>query len=289
MTAISSASHTNLVDVSTLARHAGDPNWIVFDCRHDLTNPDAGRQAYAAGHIPGAIFLSVDDDLSGRKTGSNGRHPLPGREEFRARMQALGLGEHMQAVAYDAQGGTFAARLWWMLRWLGHEHSAVLDGSFAAWQSAGQPLERDTPPLRPVHELPLRPALTRSVDAAAVQAHLAASSCRLIDARAPERYTGENEPLDPVGGHIPGAHNRFFGTNLQPDGRFKSPEVLRDELTAAAGGYGPEDVVHQCGSGITACHNILAANVAGLPEPALYAGSWSEWIADPSRPVVRGA
>jgi thiosulfate/3-mercaptopyruvate sulfurtransferase len=276
---------TTLVSPAELAAHAGDPRWIVFDCRHDLADSEAGRRAYGTAHIPGARFVHLDEDLSARKTGRNGRHPLPDAQAFCAHMAALGLSNGMQAVAYDAQGGIFAARLWWMLRWVGHDAVAVLDGGLAAWEKSGQPVTAATPaPAQGTFTGMPRPL---AVDAAYVAAHLDDGAMRLIDARAPDRFRGENETLDPVGGHIPGAVNRFFKDNLDADGRFKPAAALRAEFGNLLGAAKPAQAVQQCGSGVTACHNLLAMEIAGLQGSRLYAGSWSEWCSDPVRPVAR--
>jgi thiosulfate/3-mercaptopyruvate sulfurtransferase len=264
----------------------------VIDTRFNLAQPDAGEQAFAAGHIPGARYAHLDRDLSAAKTGHNGRHPLPSPEAFTATARRWGLTPDTRVVVLDDQGGMFAARLWWMLRWLGHEAVQVLDGGWKAWLAAGgdsavdEPgrAERQTAPgtwsaspqagwLRLVDEV--------LADVQGPQAQF------LIDARAADRFRGENETLDPVGGHIPGARNHFFQLNLQPDGRFKAPETLREAFTALLKSQPLDTVVHQCGSGVTACHNLLAMVVAGLPPTALYAGSWSEWCSDPARPVAR--
>ncbi|MBK7015342.1 MAG: sulfurtransferase [Sulfuritalea sp.] len=272
-----------LVSADELAAH---PEWRVFDCRHDLKNTGYGRQAYARGHIPGALFLHLDDDLSGVKTGSNGRHPLPEVAAFARRMSDCGVGDDVQVVAYDNEGGIFAARLWWMLRWLGHERVAVLDGGLAGWKRGKRPLEEAAPVVAP-REFVARPR-DLSVSTAQVLADLNAPSMLILDARSPERFRGENETLDPVGGHIPGAVNRFYFDNLDDAGcYFKPAGELRAEFDAILGGRPASAVVQQCGSGVTACHNLLAMELAGLPGSRLYPGSWSEWCADPSRPVAR--
>ncbi|MFT4172727.1 MAG: sulfurtransferase [Rhodocyclaceae bacterium] len=282
-------SYRTLIDAATLGRHLNEPDWIIFDVRHELSDGAAGRQAYDAGHIPGALFLSVDDDLSGPKTGRNGRHPLPEQRVFAARLASLGVGDSTQVVAYDAHGGMFATRLWWMLRWLGHERVAVLDGGWPAWLQAAQPQsQRPAAPHTP-GQLTLRPPLTRQVDADIVLSRLGSPDQQVVDARAADRFRGENETLDPVGGHIPGAANRFFKDNLDAQQRFKPAEELRREWLAVMGHSDARRVVAQCGSGITACHNLLALELAGLAGAALYPGSWSEWCADPARPVARGA
>lgn len=256
---------------------------VVLDCRSDLNRPEAGAEAFAAGHVPGAFHAHLERDLSGTKTGRNGRHPLPDRAALATWAGSLGIAPGVQVVAYDDQGGPYAARAWWLLRWLGHGAVAVLDGGWAAWCAAGGAVETaiPAPPGGPAYPIGAAPAMP-TVDADAVLAGL--GRVRLLDARAGERFRGEVEPLDPVAGHVPGASHRFFKDNLQADGRFKPAERLRAEF--AAGGSAP--VVHLCGSGVTACHNLLAMAHAGLDAGALYPGSWSEWCADPSRPVATG-
>lgn len=275
-----------LVSADELARHLDDPRWIVCDCRHDLADYEAGRRAYAEAHIPGARFVHLDEDLSGPKTGVNGRHPLPHPATLALRLGAIGIDNSRQVVAYDASGGPYAARLWWMLRWLGHEHAAVLDGGWQAWTAAGHPVTKDAAPARPTLYTP-RPRANLAVDAANVQAHLGDGHVAVIDARSSDRFRGENETLDPVAGHIPGAANRFFRSNLDAEGRFKDAGTLKSEFGALLGTRDPRTVVHQCGSGVTACHNLLAMEHAGLAGSRLFPGSWSEWVADPSRPVAR--
>ena len=277
-------SHTTLVDVATLAAHLNDPDWLVVDVRHQLADTAYGERVYGEGHVPGAVFLHCDRDLSGPTTGSNGRHPLPSPEALVARLGAIGIGPATQVVVYDDAQGMIAGRLWWLLRWLRHARVAVLDGGLQAWLAANQPLTPATPLPRPANfVLRLNDAM---VDADYVQAFLQTSRMHLVDARSPDRFRGENETIDPVGGHIPGAVNRFFRDNLQADGRFKSAAELRSEWLAVLAGAPPEAVVHQCGSGVSACHNILAMEIAGLPGSRLYAGSWSEWCADRGRPVA---
>ncbi len=277
-----------LVEVAELAAHINDPEWRIFDCRHDLKQPDFGALSYAAGHLPGALFLHLDRDLSGPMTGRNGRHPLPGRVEFAQRMGACGVGPTTRVVAYDQNGGMFAARLWWLLRWLGHAQVSVLNGGLPAWQRAGQALETALAPVSPAQFTAASPSL-QTVDTAFVLEHLQDPQMLLLDARSPDRFRGENETLDPFGGHIPGAVNRCFLDNLDArSGCFKSPAQLRREYAALLGAHAPADVVQQCGSGVTACHNLLAMDVAGLPGARLYPGSWSEWCADPVRPRATG-
>jgi thiosulfate/3-mercaptopyruvate sulfurtransferase len=260
----------------------------VFDVRFDLARPEAGEAAWREGHLPGAHYLHLDRDLSakdGVPALCGGRHPLPTREVFAATAARLGLTPDTPVVLVDAQGGMFAARAWWMLRWIGARDVRVLDGGLAAWRAAGGALEPgEVAPATPGPAWPLGPepeGLRLTADALAAQLGRVA----LLDARAPERYRGDVEPLDPVAGHIPGALNRPFSANLGPDGRFLPPEALRAAFQGLAGA---RPVVHQCGSGVTACHNLLAMAVAGLPGGALYAGSWSEWCRDPARPVAQG-
>ncbi len=279
-------SHTTLVSVVGLAEHLGDPGWIVFDCRHNLADPDAGHRAYEESHVPGARFLHLDRDLSGPLTGTNGRHPLPHPARFAARLAELGMNRSMQAVAYDDAGGTFAARLWWMLKWLGHEQVALLDGGLQQWIREGHPVTRTLPVLRPgdFSAAPLAAPVTTNE----LVADLPHGQWMILDARTPERFRGVGETLDPVGGHIPGALNRFFRENLDTRGCFKPAEELRRAFRALIGDRDPATVVHQCGSGVTACHNLLAMELAGLRGSKLYPGSWSEWCADPARPVEQG-
>lgn len=260
---------------------------VLVDCRHDLTHPEAGPAAYAAGHLPGAFFLHQDHDLAGPKTGRNGRHPLPDRAALAARLRSLGLNRGQLLVAYDGSGGTYAGRVWWLARWLGHANVRVLDGGIDAWTRAGYPLSTESPRANPGGFEPGEP-LVRAVAVDEVVANLASKEFVILDARAPERFRGEAEPIDPVAGHIPGALNHPLALNTRPDGRFKPPQVLRAEFEAFLAGRDPSRVVHQCGSGVSACQNIVAMEYAGLPSGALYAGSWSEWCADPSRPVATG-
>lgn len=279
-------SFTTLVDAAVLAAHLADPDWRVIDVRHQLADVGYGERAYAAGHIPGACFLHCDRDLSGPTTGRNGRHPLPDRAVLAGKLGRLGIGPHTQVVAYDDAQGMIAGRLWWLVRWLGHERVALLDGGLQAWQAAGGAMESAVPTFAPV-ELPLSADRGAVVDAATVLAGLGGTSSLIVDARSADRFRGENETIDPVGGHIPGAVNRFFRDNLAADGRFKPTAQLQAEWLALLAEIPAETVVHQCGSGVSACHNLLAMEIAGLPGSRLYAGSWSEWCADPGRPVER--
>lgn len=281
--------YTTLISAADLSRHVADANWVVLDCRHDLANPEAGANAYAAGHIPGAQFADLDHDLSDKSPAPDGtfrgRHPLPERNAFVDTLRRWGVSHGSQVIAYDAQGGMFAARLWWMLRWVGHEAVAVLDGGLQAWQALGLPLST-TATTRPRGNAEPHYPLATMVNVDDVLANLANPVRVVIDARAPDRFRGENETIDPVGGHIPGAKNRFFKDNLQAYGYFKPAAQLREEFSALT--IVPESSIMQCGSGVSACHNLLAMEVAGLPGAALYPGSWSEWCADPKRPVATG-
>ncbi|MGZ5093922.1 MAG: sulfurtransferase [Burkholderiales bacterium] len=277
---------STLVSVEDLASHLDDADWVVCDCRHDLSNYEAGRRSFQESHIPGARFLHLDEDLSGPKTGTTGRHPLPHPRTFALRLGALGIDDTKQVVAYDASGGCYAARLWWMLRWVGHTRAAVLDGGWEAWKAAGQRIDANLPSPQPA-TYTLRSGGAPVVDARFVAEHLGDKRIRVLDARSPDRFRGENETLDPVGGHIPGAVNRFFRLNLAADGRFKRQEELKAAFAEVLGDSPACDVVHQCGSGVTACHNLLSMEHAGLSGSRLYPGSWSEWISDRSRPVAR--
>ncbi len=278
---------STLISVAQLAaRPAGST--VLIDCRHQLPDPAYGRRVYAEGHLPGAYFLHLDDDLSGPRTGRNGRHPLPDVGGLALTLGELGIGPDTQVVAYDDAGGMFAARAWWLLRWLGHTAVAVLDGGLPAWQAAGLPLDCAVPARHGNGGFLLRPALEFTLDADALQARLTDPQLRLIDARAANRFAGQDETLDPVGGHIPGALNRFFQLNLAEGGGFKPASRLAEEWTALLAGQPAASTIHQCGSGVTACHNLLALAHAGLGGGRLYPGSWSEWCADPARPVATG-
>jgi thiosulfate/3-mercaptopyruvate sulfurtransferase len=280
-------THTTLIDAAQLQAlmREGAP-LVVLDASFDLADPDAGERSYREQHLPGAHYVHLERDLSAPKTGTNGRHPLPAREGFAALVGRLGITPETQVVVYDRQGAMYAARAWWMLRWLGHPAVAVLDGGLAAWQAAGGALSAEVPAPR----ADSAPCLARKGAAKAIDAEILARLLGrhpLIDARAPERFRGEVEPLDAQAGHIPGARNRYFKDNLEQDGRFKSAQQLRAEFMPLLAGAPPAQVVHQCGSGVTACHNLLAMEHAGLVGSALYPGSWSEWSADPRRPIAR--
>jgi thiosulfate/3-mercaptopyruvate sulfurtransferase len=262
---------------------AGSTPTLLLDCGFDLADPTAGERAYATSHLPGARYVHLDRDLSSAKNGRNGRHPLPEFGQWAARAGRMGITPGVQVVCYDDQGGVYAARAWWMLRWLGHLPVAVLDGGRAAWRASGGALLDAAGPSTVAPPYPAPSPAMATIDADALQQRL--HDVTLLDARAPERFRGEVEPLDPVAGHIPGARCRFFKNNLDEKGCFKPAEQLRREFIA----FGMDkDVVHQCGSGVTACHNLLAMAHAGLEVGRLYPGSWSEWCSDPARPVTRG-
>ena len=282
--------YTTLIAPADLASHLDDPNWIVLDCRHDLMNLAAGRESYASAHIRGAQFADIETDLSGKKMNAEGafrgRHPLPERAEFIDTLRGWGINPGTQVVAYDAHGGMFAARLWWLLRWVGHSAVAVLDGGLAAWSAQGLPMSFDAP-VRARGTIAEGTPLGATVSAKDVLDNIGSAAKVVVDARAADRFRGENETMDPVGGHIPGAKNRFFKDNLQADGSFKSAAQLKADFAPLVAD--PAQAIMQCGSGVTACHNLLALEVAEMPGAALYPGSWSEWCADPARPVARGA
>ena len=277
---------TPLVSATQLAQRLTAADCVIVDCRHDLADPGRGHRDYLAGHIPGAHFLHADHDLAGPHTGKNGRHPLPDRAVFAASLGRIGIDATKQVIAYDAQGGMMAARLWWMLQWLGHEQVAVLDGGLPRWIAEGHPVSA-VPSIAHPTTFVARPGRP-SVDADTVLQQLGSGTLTIVDARANDRFRGENETLDPVGGHIPGAINRPFRDNLTAEGQFKSAAALATEWRAVLGEKIGDQVVHQCGSGVSACHNMLALAIAGLPQGRLYPGSWSEWCADSSRPIERG-
>lgn len=278
---------TTLTSTSALAKCVGEHSAIVVDCRFKLDDAGWGENAFRAAHIPGAVYAHLDRDLSGRKTGTNGRHPLADIDTFAGTLGRLGVSNGAQVVAYDQDNGMYASRLWWMLRWMGHDAVAVLDGGFAAWIGENRPTEEGEAAARPAVFIPA-PRLGMLVDLAGVAEITLKGSALLLDARAPQRYRGETESLDRVAGHIPTARNHFFQQNVDERGVFKSPADLRSQLMAAIGSNPPKNVVCYCGSGVTACHNLLAMEHAGLTGARLYPGSWSEWCADDSRPVATG-
>ena len=278
--------HRTLVSTAELAGHLDDPTWVVVDVRYNLTDTAAGAAQYRESHIAGAVYASLSHDLAATPTGTNGRHPLPTVETMAATFGRLGIGPGTQVVCYDADN-MFAARLWWMLRYLGHDAVAVLDGGFPKWVNEGRPVQSGeqhrtpatfTPALRAGMRVPVETVAAASQD----------GTLRLVDARAPERFAGQNETLDKAAGHIPGAGNYFFKLNFTPEGTIRPAEELRAALTAATAGTPMSEVVMYCGSGVTACQNLLALEHAGLPGARLYVGSWSEWSADPGRPIETG-
>ena len=279
--------HSTLVSTDLLAGHLNDSRWLIADCRYNLKDEGWGGAQYASGHIPGAVYVSLAKNLSGPRTGSNGRHPLPSPETMAATFARLGMGDDTQVVAYDQDAGSFASRLWWMLRYLGHDAAAVLDGGFAKWMREGRPL-------RSGHERRTASAFTPRIRAGVrltvdeVAARLGDPSVLLVDARSPERFEGRPDPLDVVPGHIPGASNRHYRDNIGADGTMRPARELQADFARVLQGHAPADVVMYCGSGVTACHNLLAMEHAGIHGARLFPGSWSEWEADPERPVERG-
>jgi thiosulfate/3-mercaptopyruvate sulfurtransferase len=276
-----------LIEAEALASLLGDARLRVFDCRFDLARPAYGRTAYNDEHLPGAIFADLNTDLSAPATATSGRHPLPAPEEFAARLRAWGVNADSRVVAYDDNNGAYAARLWWMLRWLGHDDVAVLDGGMRRWLQLGLPLNEEVPAPAPGNFI-ARPRPGMAVAAADVLSASTNPAVRILDARAPERYRGEVEPIDKVAGHVPGARNHPFGMSLDSQGRFLPPQALRNALAASLDGVEPGSAIVYCGSGVTACHVLLALEHAGLTGARLYPGSWSEWSRDPSRPVATG-
>lgn len=278
--------HT-LISAAALQERLHDGNIVIVDCRFELGQPDTGRRAYQTAHLPAAVYAHLDEDLSGPVTATSGRHPLPAVNTLSATFSRWGIDRTTQVVAYDANNGAMAAaRLWWLLRWLGHAHVAVLDGGLKAWQAAGLPVVSSTFTAAPREFLPsINHELL--VDADTVAAQVSDPNWRVLDARAAERYAGEIEPLDPVAGHVPGALNHPFTRNLGDDGRFLDAAALRAQITEQLGDTTPQYAINMCGSGVTACHNVLAMEAAGLHGAKLYAGSWSEWSKQ-SRPVATG-
>ena len=284
---LSLVMHTTLVSTAQLAAELANPDWVLFDCRFTLTNPKAGWAAYAMSHIPGARYADLNQDLSGPITTHSGRHPLPDPTAICAKLGQWGVGNQTQVVVYDDSYGSMAVRLWWLLRWLGHEHVALLDGGLPKWMKEKYPISDAYPVITP-KVFPCSPRSAMMVDAAAVESVRCSTNHRLIDARAEQRFTGEREPLDAVAGHIPGAVNWVYEENIDFDGTYLPADELRENYTRVLNGVSPENVVHTCGSGVTAIHNILAMEIAGLSGSRLYPGSWSEWITDPTRPIATG-
>ena len=287
--------HTTIVSTDLLASHlevrlkadTTEDDWAIVDCRFDLQNVQWGRDQYRLAHVPGAVYANLNEDLSGPVDGSNGRHPLPAIDVLAATLGRLGIDRSTQVIAYDQDAGSYASRLWWLLRYLGHDAVAVLDGGWAKWSREGRPTRSGDETRRPTTFKP-SPRAALSVGLADVIAHIGDSERVLIDARAAERFEGRSETIDRVAGHIPGAVNHFFKQNLDADGTMLPPETLRANFERVLGGHAPADAVMYCGSGVTACQNLLAMEHAGLRGAGLYVGSWSEWSSDPSRPIETG-
>jgi thiosulfate/3-mercaptopyruvate sulfurtransferase len=279
-------TYTTLISAEDLHQHLNNPNWIIFDCRFSLADTEAGFKSYRHGHIPNARYAHLDKDLSSRITDFTGRHPLPNFTELVKKLGVWGIDNNSQVVVYDDASGAIAGRLWWLLGCLGHENVAVLDGGYKHWQKLGFPVTTTLPAIKP-SVFRAYPSEDAGLTALEVQNALAQKSICLIDARSSERYRGEQEPIDPIAGHIPNAINRPFQLNLDNNGLFLSAEALRNQFISLIGDINPQQVVHMCGSGVTACHNLLAMEVAGLADSKLYPGSWSEWIRDKNRPVVK--
>lgn len=279
--------HTTLISTDALAAHLSDATWLIADCRYNLKDESWGRGQYEVSHIPDAIFVSLAHDLAAPRTGANGRHPLPAPETIAATFGRLGIGDDIQVIAYDQDAGPFASRLWWMLRYLGHDAVAVLDGGFAKWTREGRPV-RGGVESRAAARFTARLRKEMRVTVEDTLAHLDDPSVLLIDARSPERFEGQPDPLDNVPGHIPGARNRFYRNNVSETATLRPASELKADFEQVLAGTPADRVVMYCGSGVTACHNLLAMEHAGLHGAKLFAGSWSEWEADPSRPIETG-
>ena len=278
---------TTVVSADQLAQHLGDPDWIVFDCRFTLSNADAGALAYRQGHIPGARYVHLDNDMSSPVTPTSGRHPLPDVKLFSEKLSGWGVDSSKQVVVYDDSFGSMAVKMWWLLRWLGHDNVALLDGGLPKWIKQKLPISTELPVIIHAKFIPqLQDDMV--ADAAEVNKARRERCSAVIDARPEQRFAGEREPLDKVAGHIPGSINWVFEENLDFDGTYLPADELREAYLKLLHGVNPGNVIHTCGSGVTACHNMLAMEIAGLPGGRLYAGSWSEWITDPSRPVATG-
>lgn len=278
-------AYQSLISSEALIEHLDEPNWAIVDCRFSLADTSQGRREYLQGHIPGAVYAHLDEDLSGKIVpGQTGRHPLPTPSKLAETLARWGIGNSTQVVAYDSSNSAFASRLWWMLRWLGHNDAAILDGGWPLWQREGWPTSTTVPEPHPASFLP-RPRPELIVDTNRVNQIRTDPAYCLVDSRAPERYRGEIEPIDPIAGHIPGASSYFYGTNVNQDGTFLPPDELKIRFQEKFGDTPAERIVFYCGSGVTAAHNTFALTLAGLGEALLYPGSWSEWITDPSRPV----
>lgn len=278
--------HT-LVSAAQLAEHLNDPDWIIFDCRFTLSDPESGRRAYQASHIPGSRYAHLNDDLSSEVTATSGRHPLPDPQQLARKLGQWGVDGSKQVVVYDDSFGSMASRMWWDLRWLGHDSVALLDGGVQRWIRDGHPMSADAPVIIPT-EFKAQPDSSMWVDAQCIEEALRSDKCLIIDARSEERFSGEREMLDKVAGHIPGSVNYPFEDNLDMGGTYMSAEELKEAYLELLNGVEPSRVVHMCGSGVTACHSVIAMEHAGFKGARLYPGSWSEWITDPGRPVETG-
>jgi thiosulfate/3-mercaptopyruvate sulfurtransferase len=278
---------TTLISTAALALHLDDPAFAIIDCRYKLDDATWGEREHAGAHIPGAMYADLGRDLAGPRTGTNGRHPLPDPDVLARTFSRLGVASGVQVVAYDQENGMYASRLWWLLRWLGHDAVAVLDGGFAKWTAEGRATRSGAEP-REAREFSASTRADMSVGVRQVASRVGTSEWQFVDARAPERYRGDAEPIDKTPGHIPGARNHFFQWNLDEQGLFRTPEQLRARLKESLGDVSADRLVCYCGSGVTACHNLLALEHAGLKGATLYAGSWSEWSSDPTRPVEKG-
>jgi thiosulfate/3-mercaptopyruvate sulfurtransferase len=278
--------HSTIVSTDTLAKHL-DGTWVIVDCRFDLQDADWGPAQYRAAHIPGAVYASLKDHLSAPPNGANGRHPLPHPTVIAETFGRLGITNDVQVVLYDQDSGMFASRMWWMLRFLGHDQAAVLDGGWARWTAEGRPT-RAGDESRPAATLTTNVRHDARLMVDEVEPLVGNRQVRFVDARAPERFEGRTEPMDRVAGHIPGAANHHYKQNLADDGTMLPPEKLRDQFTRTLGGHPPAQTIMYCGSGVSACHNLLAMEHAGLGGAKLYVGSWSEWSSDPERPVETG-
>jgi len=278
--------HTTIIDVATLAAHLQDPSWLPIDCRFDLANPSAGERAFAEGHIPGSMYAHLDRDLASPITPMTGRHPLPDPQTFAELLGRWGVTPETQVIAYDGDNGMYASRLWWMLRWVGHPRVAVLDGGFRAWSDAGLPATQELVTRSPTRFV-ARPDHSMWVDAAFVDRVRSAREWRILDARAPERFRGEVEPIDRIAGHVPGARNHPFAKNMGSSGRLAPADELHRAFEASQAGVADDHTIAMCGSGVTACHLLLGLEIAGKRGAKLYPGSWSEWIRDAAHPVAK--
>jgi thiosulfate/3-mercaptopyruvate sulfurtransferase len=281
-------TYQTIISTQELFANLKSKDWVVVDCRFDLTAPDWGEEEFCVLHIPGAVYANTDNDLSGPKTPLTGRHPLPEPDAFCTTMRRLGISTETQVVVYDATSGSFASRLWFLLRFYGHFKVALLDGGFAQWHKQGLPIETGWNENKPGNFVGT-PDIKMITTTEEVETSIGRLNWKLIDARAPERFSGEQETIDAKAGHIPGAVNRFYGGNMDSEGFFVSAGQLKREFTDLLDGVSPENTVVYCGSGVTSCHHMVAMAIAGLPQPRLYPGSWSEWIRDPAHEIATGS